>query len=162
MTGTTVMFGRLVLIAIAAMALGVAAPVAHARADDDQPIYVSKAGLACILKLAPIYLASSNEIARIGLHSCDHGADDNLPATGEGQGGAGASFGSGIGRLDQVVGGASRSAQATNTITATNRIAVSKDQLRCIVAEAGHLPTVKDAFGNDVIRLDTLDCMKTS
>jgi hypothetical protein len=161
-TETIEMPGRLLLTAIVLAAFAAATPFAPAHAGDDKPIYVSTEGLACILKLAPIYLASSNEIARIGVHSCDPKSADNAPMMGEGRGGAGSGFGGGIGRLNQTVGGASRSEQATDTIVPANQIAVSKDQLRCIVAEAANLPRIKDTLGRDVVRLDALDCMKTS
>ena len=47
-------------------------------------------------------------------------------------------------------------------ILATDGLVLSKDQLRCLAAEAANLPVVKDAFDRDVVRIDGLACMKTS
>ncbi len=69
--------------------------------------------------------------------------------SGTGEGGRGSGFGGGIGRLSQTVGGASRATQKTNEVVPTDWLVLSKDQLRCIVADASKLPLVKDAFGRD-------------
>ena len=145
-------------------------PLTSVRAAEDGPLYVTKEGLDCVVGKSADYLAVWADPIHLSVQACLRGMDASgigdsiggLDLSGTGRGGGGSSFGSGIGHLSQTIGGASRTSQDSNVILATDALVLSKDQLRCLAAEAANLPVVKDAYDRDVVRIDGLACMKTS
>ena len=155
-----------VLIAFAIVVGGFCLPPPAEAAG--KPLYVTREGLECVLANASDYLGSADDPIHLSMKACLRDL-----ATGGGlisgfgmadKGESGNPWGSAVGvdRLPQAAGGASRSAQDSNMIVATDRLVLTKDQFRCLVAQAPNLPIVKDAFGNDVLRIDDLACKKTS
>ncbi len=152
-----------------ALLIGFCLPL-PAQAADGHPLYVTKEGLDCVLGKSADYLAGWEDPIHLSVQAClldtrsydVGGVLGGLGMSGTGQGGGGSGSGGGIGRLSQPIGSASHTEQDSNVILATDALVLGKDQMRCLVTEAAHLPVVKDAYGRDVVRIDMLDCMKTS